>query len=449
MLKPKSTDQTGVIYWFRNDLRLHDQAALQHAIQIAQQRQTWLLPVYIHDEALDQITPWGFERTSSHRKAWTAMALRNLSQQLASLQSQLFQMKGQPVECLAALCKLLQPHVVICEDIAAPYEQDHIQNLRDANIRIETVWQSTLMCTSDLPFSTADVPDKFTTFRQAVERPTLNVKKPLPAVDQLPDLPPMQNLQALQRGTPDLDNLILSSTQAPKSQAAFPWGAKYFDGGEQSGLDHLARYCNSPLPSSYKLTRNGLYGVDYSTKWSPWLATGALSPRQAWSAVKEHEKLYGANDSTYWIGFELLWRDHFRWMHLKHGRKMYRLNGLSKQLISKPQHQAHKFEAWCTGRTGHDFIDAGMRELIATSYVSNRLRQNLASYLIHDLACDWRAGAAWFESQLIDYDVYSNQGNWLYLSGCGTDPRGVRRFNPDKQAKDYDPDGVYRAMWLN
>jgi deoxyribodipyrimidine photo-lyase len=136
-------------------------------------------------------------------------------------------------------------------------------------------------------------------------------------------------------------------------------------------------------------------------------------------------------------------------MHLKHGRKMYRFKGLSRQPVLKPQHQVEKFTAWCTGNTGHDFIDAGMRELISTSYVSNRMRQNLASYLIHDLACDWRAGAAWFESKLIDYDVYSNQGNWLYLSGHGTDPRGVRRFNPDKQAKDYDPEGVYRAMWLS
>ena len=88
-----------------------------------------------------------------------------------------------------------------------------------------------------------------------------------------------------------------------------------------------------------------------------------------------------------------------------------------------------------------------MRELTTTSYLSNRMRQNLASYLIHDLGCDWRAGAAWFETHLIDFDVYSNQGNWLYLSGCGTDPRSGRRFNPDKQANDYDPDGSYRALW--
>ena len=88
-----------------------------------------------------------------------------------------------------------------------------------------------------------------------------------------------------------------------------------------------------------------------------------------------------------------------------------------------------------------------MRELAATGFMSNRLRQLAASYLIHDLGCDWRAGAAWFEAQLIDYDVYSNQGNWLYIAGRGTDPRGGRRFDPAKQAREHDPDGSFREMW--
>jgi deoxyribodipyrimidine photo-lyase len=79
--------------------------------------------------------------------------------------------------------------------------------------------------------------------------------------------------------------------------------------------------------------------------------------------------------------------------------------------------------------------------------MSNRLRQLVASYLINDLGGDWRAGAAWFEAQLIDYDVYSNQGNWLYIAGRGTDPRGGRRFDPIKQAREHDPAGRFRRLW--
>jgi deoxyribodipyrimidine photo-lyase len=113
-----------------------------------------------------------------------------------------------------------------------------------------------------------------------------------------------------------------------------------------------------------------------------------------------------------------------------------------------PQHDARAFARWCRGDTGDAFIDAGMRELAQSGELSNRMRQNVASFLLNDLGCDWRAGAAWFEAQLIDYDVYSNTGNWLYLAGKGTDPRGGRRFEPRKQAATYDPDGRYRARWL-
>jgi deoxyribodipyrimidine photo-lyase len=90
-----------------------------------------------------------------------------------------------------------------------------------------------------------------------------------------------------------------------------------------------------------------------------------------------------------------------------------------------------------------------MRELAATGYLSNRMRQNVASYLIHELQGDWRAGAAWFEHSLIDYDVHSNQGNWAYIAGVGTDPRGGRAFNIQKQAQDYDRSGDYRKLWTS
>jgi deoxyribodipyrimidine photo-lyase len=116
--------------------------------------------------------------------------------------------------------------------------------------------------------------------------------------------------------------------------------------------------------------------------------------------------------------------------------------------MPKPKHFPKDFQRWCSGQTGEAIVDAGMRELAATGFTSNRMRQIVASYLVHDLSCDWRAGAAWFESQLVDFDVCSNQGNWLYISGRGTDPRMGRRFNPTKQTQDHDLHGHYRKIWL-
>jgi deoxyribodipyrimidine photo-lyase len=162
--------------------------------------------------------------------------------------------------------------------------------------------------------------------------------------------------------------------------------------------------------------------------------------------LKQFESEQGANEGSYWLWFELLWRDYFRVLHLKYGKQLYCASGLNQS--EKPIHNARGFGHWCSGTTGESIVDAGMRELSATGYLSNRLRQVVASYLIYDLHSDWRAGAAWFESQLLDYDVYSNQGNWLYIAGRGTDPRGGRRFNPQKQAQDHDANGSYRALWL-
>ena len=104
-------------------------------------------------------------------------------------------------------------------------------------------------------------------------------------------------------------------------------------------------------------------------------------------------------------------------------------------------------EAWINGKTGVDFVDANMIELKLTGFMSNRGRQNVASYFCNDLKLDWRLGAAYFEQQLIDYDVCSNWGNWAYLAGVGNDPRGQRTFNTEKQALDYDKDGAYRKLW--
>jgi deoxyribodipyrimidine photo-lyase len=227
--------------------------------------------------------------------------------------------------------------------------------------------------------------------------------------------------------------------------ASFPFVDPGFHGSEQAALSHIEQYFASKAPRLYKQTRNTLSGVDHSTKFSPWLALGAVSARTIFAALREHELRFGANDSTYWIWFELLWRDFFRFASLQHGIQLFRAGGLSS--LPPPQHDAAAFGRWCAGDTGHALIDAGMRELAATGYLSNRLRQVVASYLVHELNCDWRAGAAWFESRLVDFDIYSNQGNWLYLAGRGADPRQGRRFNPDKQAATHDPDGTYRLRW--
>ena len=428
----------GVFYWLRNDLRLHDNAALRLAVRRAHESGGWLLPVYVHDPAQQGMTHWGFARMGRHRRIFLEQTLQDLDRQLAALGSGLLQVQGRPAEQLPVLAQRLGAVGLVCEEIAAPDEEAEVQALRDAGLTVETVWQSTLIDPADLPFDPEAVPDTFTTFRQRLERAGVREAAPWPAPDALAPWPPGLAATPL-----PLDPAVINTSADPRS--SFPYTDPDWQGGERAALSHLTRYCARGLPHSYKDTRNGLTGLDYSSKFSPWLATGALSARQAMAVIRAFEAERGANDGTYWLWFELLWRDHFRWLHRKHGRRLYSARGLSEQPL--PTHDSHAFARWTEGRSGDALVDAGLRELSATGYLSNRLRQNCASFLVHDLGGDWRAGAAWFESQLIDYDVYSNQGNWLYIAGRGTDPRGGRRFNTQRQAHDYDRDGAYRRLW--
>ena len=182
-----------------------------------------------------------------------------------------------------------------------------------------------------------------------------------------------------------------------------------------------------------------MLGEDYSSKFSAWLSVGCISPREIYEEVKNYEKVFGANDSTYWLIFELLWRDYFGFYLQKDKLRFFRQ---ASQLTSTVG-----LNAWKEGRTGEPFIDANMTELRLTGFMSNRGRQNVASYLCNNLKVDWRYGAAYFEQQLIDYDVCSNWGNWAYLAGVGNDPRANRYFNTAKQAAIYDPQGRYVQLW--
>lgn len=418
------------LYWFRNDLRLGDNPALAEACAAS----IALLPVYCHDPAQDADTRWGFVRRGPHRHRFVHDGLSDLSNQLQARGSRLLQLSGRARDVLPPLVRELQIDAVVTEDIAAPEEQDEVQALRAAGLTVHTREQSGLFALADLPFAPTKVPDMFTAFRQAVEHAMVRVPALVLVSGRLPPAPDAAG------------STLPQPTARDDARSSFPYASAAFAGGETAGLAHLQRYFQGPLARQYKATRNQLSGTDYSTKFSPWLASGALSARQIHAELQAHEARAGASDGSRWIVFELLWREHFRLLHRRHGRALYRARGLSE--LPTPPHDVAAFARWCQGTTGEPLVDAGMRELAATGYLSNRLRQVVASFLIHDLACDWRAGAAWFESTLVDFDVHSNQGNWLYIAGRGTDPRGGRRFNVEKQTRDHDADGAYRALWL-
>jgi len=431
-----------VIYWFRNDLRLHDNPALVQACAGADE----LLPVVCLGAAssVHNGDPrWGAMQPSSLRQRVLTDSLLDLHQRLQALGSGLTVFAGAPAQLISELLRLLQVSEVHTEAIEAPHEQDEVDALAQAGCRVITTWQSTLFDADDLPGGVAALPPVYTDFRRALEAQGCVARAPLAAPLHLPPLPQAAHGLAtvdLLRRRAEIGSL------EPDARSSLPVLAGAFAGGESAALAHLGRYFSSERPQRYKATRNQLSGVDFSSKCSAWLASGALSVRQLAQALQRYEATHGPTEGGQWLWRELLWREHFRWLHVQHGDKMFRYRGLRDKVPSL-RHDPALFGRWCLGRTGQPLVDAAMHELLASGYLSNRLRQVVASFLIHELGCDWRAGAAWFEAQLIDYDVYNNQGNWLYIAGMGSDPRGGRHFDLAKQAREHDPDGHYQRLW--
>lgn len=415
---------TTLIYWFRNDLRLADNPAFTQACLNADH----LLPVYVHDSK-EQETVYGFERQGPHRQTFLRESLDDLGSQLRAQGSDLLEFSGKSAEVLLRLLKDTSAKAIYCEQIEAPEEIEQVRILQERGADVNEFWQSSMLDPQSLPFELEKMPDVFTAFRREVERAQLKFAQPIDAPKKIPPLP-----ATLPQGS------VLPSTAQSVSHS-------YLLGGASHARAHLKQYLERRLPDSYKETRNQLIGMDYSSKFSVWLALGCISAREIAAQLNDYESYHGANDGTYWLWFELLWRDYFRFIHFKYGRKLYRASGLAGIPVS-PSYTS-SFEQWCAGNTGSELVDAGMCELHQSGYLSNRMRQIVASYWIYDMKGDWRAGAAWFESQLIDYDVYSNQGNWLYIAGRGTDPRGGRPFNVAKQTQDHDSRGIYRKLWLS
>ncbi|WP_024545166.1 DASH family cryptochrome [Picosynechococcus sp. NKBG15041c] len=426
-----------ILLWYRRDLRLHDHQPLHQALRAQGQ----IFPFYCFDPREFGKTQLNLPKTGSFRGQFLREAVQDLRDNLRGKGSHLIVRQGKPEILIPQLCQQWQIEAVYWHKEVTAEEIDVEAKLQRAlqrqGVHIETFWGATLHAPEALPFGINQLPEVFTQFRREVEKYG-EIASPVPTPTQLPQLP-----DALDMGEiPTLQDLGLTEPVAD------PRGVLTFKGGETAGWQRLQDYFwTGDRLKTYKETRNGLLGADYSSKFSPWLALGCLSPRQVVAQVRAYETQRIANDSTYWLIFELLWRDYFRWIGAKHGTQIFQPAGLQGVAIPWKQDEA-AFERWRTGQTGIPFVDANMRELLLTGFMSNRGRQNVGSFLTKNLGIDWRWGATWFESQLIDYDVCSNWGNWNYTAGVGNDARGFRYFNIPKQAKDYDPQGNYVRHWL-
>lgn len=424
-----------ILLWYRQDLRITDHIPLSDAVLEGAE----IVPFYCFDDRLFGQTSQGFPKTGKFRAQFLRESVQDLRQSLRSRRSDLLVRQGFPEQLIPQLIQELNITSVYFHTYPTAEEQAVEQAvIRNSPVPCKSWWGHTLCSPVDLPMTLSEVPELFTKFRQIIEAKGLVVQAILPAPEQLP------SVEGIELG--EIPMLADYGLTEPiyDSRGVFP-----FVGGETAGLNRIKQYFwQQDLLRFYKETRNGLIGADYSSKFSPWLAMGCLSPRYIYAEVKKYESDRIQNESTYWLIFELLWRDFFAFMAAKHGDRLFRQSGLRGERLSWQQDRK-RFELWCYGQTDVPFVDANMRELLATGFMSNRGRQNVASFLSKSWQIDWRWGAEWFESLLLDYDVASNWGNWNYIAGVGNDARSSRVFNIAKQAKDYDPLGDYVQRWAD
>tara|TARA_A100001035_G_C27752506_1_gene487162 strand:+ start:400 stop:1578 length:1179 start_codon:yes stop_codon:yes gene_type:complete len=261
-------------------------------------------------------------------------------------------------------------------------------------------------------------PKSFTKFRKIVEKNNLILE-------------PVDTIRSFKK----LNNNIIKNNKIDKIRDV-----------ENFTIKNFLFYMKKSLPT-YKQTRYQLYGNNISSGLSIPLSIGTISPRVVFKLIKIFEKNIVSNQSTYWLKFELLWREYFKLLSYHYGSNIFNTSGIFNQKEYPSCGIANNLGNF--PKLDDDLINSINNQLTQTGYISNRARQIFSSYLIYNKKLNWLAGALYFKKNLIDYDTEINFCNWMYIAGLGTDPRGGRVFNLDKQKSLYDNDYVYRKKWNN
>jgi deoxyribodipyrimidine photo-lyase len=426
---------TTALVWLRNDVRFQDQQSFFNACKSYDR----VVAYYTFEPKDFEKTTWGFQKTGKFRTRFNIETLQSLQLELKEKNITLI------VEKRSATVGI--PHWIEDLNVSALFFQEEwtaeeklisnaVCDSLSKKIQVFTNYDQFLFHPDDIPMDIDSIPQVFTVFRKKCEKYS-TIKSCIPE----PVILDKKSLLTAPFTFPTLEELGFASFETP-THAAFP-----FLGGTSSALNRITDYFwKSERLSFYKQTRNGLLGTDYSSKFSPWLANGTISARMIYWEVQRYEKEIQKNESTYWLIFELIWRDYFKYISLKHGNAIFHLGGILDKKYTWDSN-SEIFLKWTEGKTAEPFVNANMIELKKTGFMSNRGRQNVASFFAKSMLMDWRMGAAYFEQQLIDYDAHSNWGNWLYVAGVGNDPRD-RKFNIKLQADRYDAKGQYQKRWL-
>lgn len=414
---------TASIVWFRQDLRLQDNAALQNAIAAGRP----VIPLYIWDPEAEGDWPIG-----SASKWWLHHALVDLQEQLQENGLPLIIRRGNTEEQLRSLIASHNVQAIYCNRRYEPAPARRDEQLAANFIRngVE-FWRSN----SNLLFDPSNVRNKsdkpflvFTPFYKyllTLDWPAAN------EVDLASAHSPLEQPYSL-----PLESLEL----LPK----IPWakGFSLWTPTRAGALAQLQTFAREAA-ANYQKTRDNP-AIEGTSRLSPSLHFGQIGPREVLAAVTS----YGGEIKSSGYLRQLIWREFGH--HLLHHYPQTDSQPLRPEFKQFPwQDDEALLKAWQQGRTGIPLVDAGMRELWATGWMHNRVRMNVASYLVKHLLVPWQRGAEWFWDTLVDADLANNTLGWQWTAGCGADAAPYFRvFNPATQAGRFDADGAYIRKWV-
>ncbi len=417
-----------VIVWFRQDLRLSDNPSLAAAVASGRP----VLPVFV----LDDETPARW-RPGAASRWWLHGSLERLAADLAARGAPLLLRSGDAVEVVPALVRATGATAVFWNRCYEPHATDRDRrlkaDLRALGVDAESFNGGLLFEPWEVRNRAGDRYKAFTPFWKACLR-LPEPSAPVPAPERIRG----------HAGTPAGDSLADWGLRPTRPD----WAGGLRDAwtpGEAGARDRLRAFLADALPGY--AARRDQPAVDVTSRLSPYLHFGEISPRAIWHAVAHRTTGDDAAAATKFLS-EVGWREFCH--HL-----LFHFPGLPEQNLRADfdrfpwADDSALLSAWQRGRTGYPIVDAGMRQLWRTGWMHNRVRMVAASFLIKDLLIDWRHGEAWFWDTLVDADLANNAAGWQWVAGSGADAAPYFRiFNPVLQGERFDPDGAYIRRWV-
>jgi deoxyribodipyrimidine photo-lyase len=415
------------IHWFRNDLRLRDNTALD---ALAARAREWL-PVFVLDPRLI-----AGERLLIPRSRFLLACLARLARDLEKRGVPLLVRRGVPEKVLPGLLQETGARLLSFNEDATPFARLRDDAVRQAVTRsggeIVSRVDRVVFRASEVRRAGGKPYAVYTPYRNAWWKRWMEDPRHPTRPRRLP--PPIPGFSADRIPEPRASSCGIRAGDLPT-------------GGEGAAMRRLDRFLESAAGRYHE--HRDRPDLDGTSRLSAYLRFGAISVRRCFARAEEaaHAEPALQRGVAKWLD-ELVWREFYSAILEEHPRVLRENHRREYDALVWNEDPAG-FEAWCEGRTGYPIVDAGMRQLRATGWMHNRVRMIVASFLTKDLLIDWRSGERFFLERLVDGDPASNNGGWQWAASTGTDAQPYFRiFNPVAQGRRWDPQGRYVRRWL-